>query len=257
MQARGAVVEVDKTTENIVGGKEVVSSTLVNNLFVMIVSDNNGTPQVCTGTFISTHHILTAAHCVNNTIDDISLVTGVKPLGEEQALVLTPVRVDRHANYNESSATERNDLAIITVAESIGLKADEIPALPSAELARFMKGSDQIKFLAVGYGKTGASSDSTSNRTEGILRSVNLKANHKSSTILKVDQTRGQGVCYGDSGGPALKIFRKKHYIIGIASGIYNKGASQSIDECQGGSLYMNVVPYISWINSIINDSNF
>lgn len=249
-QVHGNEAEITGPTEKIVGGSEVASSTLVNNLFVMIVSDNNGTPQVCTGVFISAHHILTAAHCVNETVDDLSLVTGVKPLGEEQALTLTPVHVDRHEKYNPKSKMERNDIAIITVAETIGLAANEIPQLPSPELAVKLTEAPSLQFLAVGYGKTGSTTDLE--RSEGVLRSVKLRTDFKNEKIMTVNQTTGQGVCYGDSGGPALKNYRGTHYVIGVAAGIDHSENSQEIDECQGSSLYMNIVPHIKWIHDII-----
>lgn len=249
-QVRGAEAEVSDDVQKIVGGVEVASSTLVNNIFVMIVSDNNGTPQVCTGTFISSHHILTAAHCVNDSVDDLSLVTGVKPLGDDQALTLTPIHVDRHEKYNRSSKMDRNDIAIITVAESIGLDPNEIPQLPSFELAATIEEAQNLQFLAVGYGKTGAASEYE--RSEGILRSVKLRTDFKNSSVLMINQTNGRGVCYGDSGGPALKLYQGTHYVIGVASGIYNEGLSQQVDECKGGSLYMNIVPHIKWIQDII-----
>lgn len=249
-QVRGAEAEVSGDVQKIVGGVEVASSTLVNNIFVMIVSDNNGTPQVCTGTFISSHHLLTAAHCVNNTVDDLSLVTGVKPLGTEQALTLTPIRVDRHEKYNPSSKMDRNDIAIITVAESIGLEPNEIPQLPSLELAAKIEEAQNLQFLAVGYGKTGATLEYE--RSEGILRSVKLRTDFKNENIFLINQTNGRGVCYGDSGGPALKLYHGTHYVIGVASGIDHSETSQEIDECQGRALYMNITPHIKWIQDII-----
>ena len=249
-QVHGAEAEVMGPVEKIVGGSEVASSTLVNNLFVMIVSDNKGTPQVCTGIFISPHHILTAAHCVNETVDDLSLVTGVNPLADDQALTLTPVHVDRHDKYSPSSKMERNDIAIITVAEEIGLAASQIPQLPSLELAAKMTEAPSLQFLAVGYGKTGTTADLE--RSEGVLRSVKLRTDFKNEKIMTVNQTNGLGVCYGDSGGPALKLYRGTHYVIGVAAGIDHSETAQEIDECQGGSLYMNIIPHIKWIQDII-----
>lgn len=253
-QVQGTDILVKAPVDKIVGGQELQSSRLVNHRFVMIVSDNQGTPQICTGTVISQHHILTAAHCVNNSIDDLSLVTGVKPLGNEQALVLTPVAVYRHEKYNEASVMDRNDVAIIKIAETIKLKNSEMPKLPDGDVIRLLEKSDRTQFLAVGYGMTG--SVGNEDRTEGVLRSVYLEIKSKSEKTLLVDQTQGRGVCYGDSGGPALKKYQQKIYIIGIASGIYSTDASSlNEDECQAGALYMNIIPYIPWIRSVMNES--
>lgn len=246
---RGFTNQLATPVEQIVGGTEVTSSKLVDSLFVLLVSDNNGTPQVCTGIFITKKHILTAAHCVND-LESLSLITGVKPLASEEGLMLTPVQIDRHESYNEKSVEERNDLAIITIAEEIQLAKKDFPQLPDENMIQTIEAASNIEFMAVGYGQT-TSIVNPEERTEGVLRAVRLRTTSKNAAVFMVNQTNGKGVCYGDSGGPALKIYNKNLYLIGVASGIYDVDTVK-LDECKQGSLYMNIAPHIPWIRTII-----
>ena len=246
---RGFTNQLTTPVEQIVGGTEVTSSKLVDNLFVLLVSDNNGTPQVCTGMFITKKHILTAAHCVND-LESLSLITGVTPLASEEGLMLTPVQIDRHERYNEKSVTDRNDLAIITIAEEVQLAEKDFPQLPDEDMIQKIEAANNIEFMAVGYGKT-TSIVNPEERTEGVLRAVRLRTTSKNSAVFVVNQTNGKGVCYGDSGGPALKIYNKNLYLIGVASAIYDID-NVNHDECKQGSLYMNIASHIPWIRTII-----
>lgn len=246
---RGFTNQLATPVEQIVGGTEVTSSKLIDSLFVLLVSDNNGTPQVCTGIFITKKHILTAAHCVND-LESLSLITGVKPLASEEGLMLTPVQIDRHESYNEKSVEERNDLAIITIAEEIQLAKKDFPQLPDENMIQTIEAASNIEFMAVGYGQT-TSIVNPEERTEGVLRAVRLRTTSKNAAVFMVNQTNGKGVCYGDSGGPALKIYNKNLYLIGVASGIYDVDTVK-LDECKQGSLYMNIAPHIPWIRTII-----
>lgn len=63
--------------------------------------------------------------------------------------------------------------------------------------------------------------------------------------LLIFDQTKGSGVCSGDSGGPAAMVKDRELVILGVASAVYGVG---SRDNCQHLSMYSNTALYKSWI---------
>lgn len=63
--------------------------------------------------------------------------------------------------------------------------------------------------------------------------------------LLIFDQTKGAGVCSGDSGGPAAMVKDRELVILGIASAVYGVG---SRDNCRHLAMHSSTAFYKSWI---------
>jgi secreted trypsin-like serine protease len=68
---------------------------------------------------------------------------------------------------------------------------------------------------------------------------------------LVFDQSRGESVCSGDSGGPGLRRAGDTLKIVGVAQAVFS--SVDGIDQCQFGSFYTNVSYHKDWIISSFN----
>jgi secreted trypsin-like serine protease len=243
-----------QTKDAIVGGYEVTSGNPEAAYVVMIYGEKaNGESYVCTGTFISESVILTAAHCLSKSLDLMSVFFGVKPFeAGAVSLPLTDMKV-YEADIEDVKLDSRDDLAMISF--SGGLP-------PGAKIAELPQEADEIDkaraMLALGYGRTDGLGDSaTMGQDIGVLREVLLQQEdvRTKEGSFTVSQSHQRGVCYGDSGGPALALTEDglSVRIVGVASGVFGSVASGiNADECQGSSIYMRTSHYLKWISGFV-----
>ena len=87
--------------------------------------------QICGGTLVSPSLVITAAHCVDKT-SVTSLVAGTFPDGDltSAGRVVNIIRIAVHPRYE--SGSERNDIAVVTLAEPL-LGVDTLTPATSAE----------------------------------------------------------------------------------------------------------------------------
>lgn len=239
----------------IVGGDEVPSENAEAAYVVMIYGEKaSGESYVCTGTFISDSVVLTAAHCLSENTSVMSMFFGVKPF--EGAAVELPIDMAFAYKPKLGEAAEgnrRHDLAAIHFSGGLPAGA-KIALLPND--VNHQDVSEVNYLLALGYGRTDGQEDSgTLGQDVGTLREVLLDRKYigVNQNYFTVNQTTGRGVCYGDSGGPALSLAEdgKSVYVVGVASGVYGDAGGTKADECQSNSLYMRTSSYLTWLQEI------
>jgi secreted trypsin-like serine protease len=162
----------------------------------------------CTGTVIAPTYVLTAAHCVAAAGDPRT--HSIRAGGVKVARVHTP----SGAIEQVESDVFQNDLAVLELAQPISVTP--IPINFDASVA---DGVDSVR--AIGYGVTG-----TYKQDNGVRRDGTARVTHSSQFLATVPGTGG--ICYGDSGGPALANVGGSEVIVGVTSYV-------SQHECERG----------------------
>ncbi|MFP5518821.1 MAG: S1 family peptidase [Bdellovibrionia bacterium] len=245
----------DVVTSPIVGG-EVVSEKHIMRQYVVGIrgfkeKDSRLAFSFCTGAFVADNVVITAAHCFGDREMSYQVVYGnnLKDLNAPKSEV---ERVLIHGGYSdEAEFGEDNDLALVKI---VGKKPSFIKTLELLETPL----QSSFNFTAIGYGATHGREDGTDSEA-GELRIVSKKALPMSSgkAFFRVDQNAGQGVCSGDSGGPAIVEIKGRRYISGVAVAVYFEGTQEEIekraqlrnrDYCQEMAYYHSVPHYFDWI---------
>lgn len=274
-QERGDGFETTAAGNGIVGGVEVAETDAEARMAVALINQASG--EICTGTLITENIVLTAAHCVvlhvkgesimtNYLIpaqpNDLMVAFGTKPFSEDvETRAIRSFRI--HENYKGSG--KGDDLAVLRLDE----KAPAGTAIARLPVTDELNSLEAVFFTAVGYGRTNGKIDKRAvdangellpreDAGEGVLRKVEMRATVSFGyfSAFTAAQKDGRGVCFGDSGGPALKTQNNRSIVIGVASAVLTDDSAnidaENYDSCSYASIYTNVFTYKRWITDTI-----
>ncbi len=271
-------------------GTPVVDSTL-NKMVPLIYATSNNNSFICTGTFISTNTVLTAAHCVldmsqknvnssysiNNIHDpkNIKIILSKDPNNpvnlndsnvQKNINIFAANKIYVHSNafkgvsvsdkgLNIQDYSQINDLAIIQLSSPLDDNTVEVANISQSNPTI---GSEE---LIIGYGVDngpGVIISDPFNGASGVLRSAIAKIDSFSgnNSVINLLGTVNNGdgythICQGDSGGPDLININNTYTIQGVHS--FGEGSECGTPNSPGSSI--NVAQYYNWIKNDYKNS--
>ncbi|CAG9856891.1 unnamed protein product [Phyllotreta striolata] len=257
-----------KEKSSIVGGTPVALGEYPWMALLQYNGKNN-TKNGCGGTLINSQFVLTAAHCVDDTIlksrrmtlyrvilgeydssknpDCVSTPQSVKCAHPSKAYQIS--EIVKHPQFVLQNA--QNDIALIKLDREVEFTDYIKPVCLPNENSYY---DTNTRVMVAGWGKTHFKGKSSQILKKAILPVVNRAYCNAGVNRLIIGQIclgygNGEGTCNGDSGGPLMIQRWENAELVTYQLGIISYG----LQEC-GTELSVNTfIPvYLNWIYSII-----
>ncbi|KAH8344604.1 hypothetical protein KR067_001219, partial [Drosophila pandora] len=224
----------------IVGGEDASKAQFPHQ-----ISLRNGGSHSCGGSIISKNFILTAAHCVTNQQEDGSFVAidadrfTIRAGSNDRfsgGVLVNVVEVIFHEGYNTNL---HNDVAVLRLESPLIFSSSIQPiALPSVQTP------DDADIIVSGWGRLKAGGDLPRYLQYNTLKSISFeKCDELIGWGLEMElcllHEADNGVCHGDSGGPAIyngEVVGIAGFVWGSCGTTYPDGYSRVWLSIQAGS---------------------
>ncbi|HKE18807.1 MAG TPA: trypsin-like serine protease [Kofleriaceae bacterium] len=214
----------------VVGGATDSSDTAVVAVLEQLP---DGSGFLCTGSLVSPHIVLTAAHCVGDQAT-YGVFTGTRLPATGALEVLAVREVHADADFDDTQLEDGHDLGVVVL-------RDALTGIDPLEMNRSGVSSDMVggSVRMIGYGLA----DDAEPDSSGVRRFVDTTLTSYTSFVLAVGDG-AHGTCSGDSGGPALMTIDGREVIVGVTS--------FGTETCDQGSYESRLDPEVGFVDDFI-----
>lgn len=201
--------------------------------------------STCGGAIISAWRVLTAAHCLIDTLSTLVIAGAHDRTANEasQQRATVPARNYLiHESYNDNNLD--NDIAMLMLNNPFRIN-EYVGVIRIAEPTDGVFAGDIGRVSGWGRDESGNTVPRLRYVDRPIISNAECAAQWTGvrSSHICISTTGGNGFCQGDSGGPLTVAAHGKLFVIGVVS--YNSAAG-----CTNGSphVFTRVSSYASWI---------
>lgn len=206
----------------------------------------------CGGSLINDRYVLTAAHCVHNNRDQITIrLLQLDRSSSDPGITRQVAKVIVHPQYDPSRIV--NDVALLKLASPVPINDKIRPVCLPSNNHNF----DRKDAIVAGWGlikEGGVTSNYLQEVTVPIITNQECRNTRYKSKIQDVMlcaglvKQGGKDACQGDSGGPLI-VNEGRYKLAGVVS--FGFGCAQA----NAPGVYARVSKFLDWINSNTRDA--
>ncbi len=237
---------------SIVGGSWVSTHHSLAEALVKVSSNSSGS---CTATVIGIRHILTAAHCLKNIADPLSIRIGTGITGEVDSRIrIKAFRI--HPQYqgldnlemNDSSPAGLYDVALLLAEDNL---PESLRPVGFAQSKDLMPGKEAY---VAGFGAYGEGDYLPRPLTAARTR---LAALAPERSEIQIESSSESGPCYGDSGGPLFIVNSAQTESCFLLAGSITGRGRGSEGACRfGRATVMDLTLMRDWVQCSLTNWN-